>query len=280
MTNDLLASLLPEQTGEARFRFPPLAEGRGIVFGGHLLAELTVAAGRMDPAKTVKSTHGVFSRTVSSAEPVDVDVEVLHSGRALTTTSATVRQRGGECARAIVMLTSVEPDLISHGAEMPKVAGPSESAATVDSFGREVVIVGDIDRSDPEVVALPELSVWMRLPEAAPDQVTAQAALAHATAGYLMGTHMLPHEGIGERMAHASFSTGIVGHTVSFHEPIDPTSWILIAQHSTYAGRGRAYGVGQVFTEGGHLVASFSQEALMRPFPEGHSPAGRESTIL
>ena len=280
MINDLLASLLPEQAGEASFRFAPPAEGRGIVFGGHLLAQLTVAAGRTDPAKTVKSAHGVFSRTVSADEPVEVEVDVVHSGRALTTASTTLRQRGSECARAIVLLTSVEPDLISHRDEMPVVAGPSEGAFTVDSFGREVQIVGGVDRADPGVVAPPELNVWVRVPEAAPDQLAAQAMLAHASAGYLMGTHMLPHEGIGERMAHTDFSTGILGHTVSFHEPVDLTGWMLIAQRSTYTGRGRAYGVGQVFTEGGDLVASFSQEALMRPFPEGQSPAGRESTIL
>jgi acyl-CoA thioesterase len=250
------------------------------VFGGHLLAELTVAAGRMDPAKVVKSTHGVFSRTVSGDEPADVDVEVLHSGRALTTVSATLHQRGTECARATVLLTSVEADLIRHGSEMPPVAGPEAGVTDVDGFGREVGIVGGIDRSDPAVVAPPELYFWVRMPGPIPDQLTAQALLAHATAGHLMGTHMLPHEGVGERMAHVSFSTGILAHTVSFHEPVDLTQWTLVAQHSTYTGRGRAYGTGQVFTEGGDLVASFSQEALMRPFPEGHSPEGRESTIL
>jgi acyl-CoA thioesterase II len=81
-------------------------------------------------------------------------------------------------------------------------------------------------------------------------------------------------------MAHASFSTGIVAHTVSFHEDIDPSQWLLIHQESTAAGRGRAYGVGQVFDRSGVLVASFSQEALMRHFPEGHGAAGRESTVL
>jgi len=35
-----------------------------------------------------------------------------------------------------------------------------------------------------------------------------------------------------------------------------------------------------VFTRDGQLVASFSQEAMVRHFPEGVSPEGQESTIL
>ncbi len=95
-----------------------------------------------------------------------------------------------------------------------------------------------------------------------------------------MGTAMLPHPGIGERMAHREFSTGIIAHAVSFHEAADPSDWLLVSQESSYTGNGRAYGIGRVFTESGMLVASFNQEAIVRPFPEGHSPEGRESTIL
>jgi acyl-CoA thioesterase II len=129
-------------------------------------------------------------------------------------------------------------------------------------------------------VAPPRLSVWIRFPAAGIDQVTSQALVAHASARYLMGTTMLPHSGVGERMAHRAFSTGIIEHTVSFHEKVDLDGWLLVHQESAYAGRGRAYGTGQVFDAAGALLASFSQEALMRPFPEGHSVEGREATVL
>ena len=57
-------------------------------------------------------------------------------------------------------------------------------------------------------------------------------------------------------------------------------AWYLLAHRNDYAGRGRVFGHGEIFTEDGQLVASFSQEAMVRHFPEGVSPEGQESTIL
>lgn len=283
--NDLVASLECEAIDAGRYRFGPPPEGRGVVFGGHLLAQMGLAASRAGvqqgrAPKSVRSAHGVFAKTVQADSPVEIRVDPLQMGRVLATLSTSVWQDGTERARGLVMLSAVEPDLIRHQAEMPSVGRPDEAPAIDDPFGREVRVVGGIDRSDPDVVAPPRLSVWVRFPQAGADQALTQALVTHATAGFLMGTTMLPHPGVGERMAHGSFSTGIIAHTVSFHEDIDLAEWLLITQESTHTGRGRAYGVGQVFTEAGVMVASFNQEALMRPFPEGHSPEGRESTVL
>jgi acyl-CoA thioesterase len=281
MTDALTASLqIAEEVGPNRYRFPQPPEGRGVVFGGHLLAQMCVAGVQAGDGKLVRSAHGVFARSVKADEPYDVQVDVLHPGRVLASGTVSVWQDGSERARGLVMLTSIEPDLIRHQAAFPTVTSPEDTPAVEDPFGREVRIVDGLDRGDPDVVAPPRLSVWLRFSSAPPEPVVGQALLTHGTAGYLMGTTMLPHPGVGERLAHRDFSTGIVAHTISFHEEVDPQRWNLVTQESTNTGRGRAFGIGQVFNEEGTMVASFSQEAIMRPFPEGHSPEGRESTVL
>jgi acyl-CoA thioesterase II len=73
-------------------------------------------------------------------------------------------------------------------------------------------------------------------------------------------------------MAHVSISTSVLSHTLSFHEPIDAKNWYLLAQSSPYAGRGRSYGRGDIFSEDGALVASFVQENMIRDFPQGQTP--------
>lgn len=277
----LTDSFAVEKRGENRYGFPnPLPQGRGVVFGGHLMGNMVAAALQADPGKTVKSATCVLATVVQADQPYECEVDLLRAGRVLSSCSASIVQNGKECARTLLMLTAQEPDLFRHQDEMPEVGRPEEAVAWEDSLGREMRIVGGVDRHDPDVVAPPVLHVWVRYPGAASDWASAQPLVCHATAGFLIGTSMLPHEGIGEKYSHVRYSTGVLGHTVSFHEPVDASQWMLVTQRSTYAGAGRAFGVGQVFTEDGRMVASFSQESLMRPFPEGHSAHGREATVL
>jgi len=65
-------------------------------------------------------------------------------------------------------------------------------------------------------------------------------------------------------MAHRSLSSGVLALTVSFHEPVRADQWMLYAHESTHAGRGLAYARAQIFAQSGQLLASFSQEAMLR----------------
>jgi acyl-CoA thioesterase len=42
---------------------------------------------------------------------------------------------------------------------------------------------------------------------------------------------------------------------------------MLVAMESPYAGRGRSYARGQVFSAGGVLLASFTQDNMIRDLP-------------
>src|SRR4051812_22542688 len=66
-----------------RFTADSLDEGHGVVFGGQLLAQTVVAGAAVMPDKEVKSLHTVFARGAAIGSPLDIDVEVLHQGRAL-----------------------------------------------------------------------------------------------------------------------------------------------------------------------------------------------------
>ena len=125
-------------------------------------------------------------------------------------------------------------------------------------------MVGGVDTSDPDSIGPAELFIWIRLPSTDGDQALAQALLAYGTDGFLIGTAMRPHAGIGQNMAHENIATGVVSHTLTFHEPIETGSWLLMAHESPYAGRGASYGRAQVFTQDGRLVASFVQENMIR----------------
>jgi len=278
---DLVSDLALEEIEPLRFRGRNEVGERGVVFGGQLLAHMAVAGARAAPGKPVKSAHGLFARPVAAGQDFEIAVDVLHAGRAFASATVTVSQDSRRCARALVLLTEPEPDLIHHALAMPEVDGPDAAVPYADTVaGREVRSVGGVDINDAGAVGPAESYFWVRFPGAPDDQVIAQGLLAHASAGFLIGTAMRPHADVGQSLAHRAISTGIIGHTISYHDDLDTGEWLLLANESPAAGRGRSYGAGHVFAESGRLVASFSQEAMIRHFPDGQSAEGRESTIL
>ena len=278
---DLLQALDLEQVGESRYRAQNVAGGRGVIFGGQLLAQSIVAAMRDQPGKELKTIHTVFARGGAVDAPVDIDVDVMHSGRAFASATVTMRQGERLCTRSLVLLSAAEPDVIRHADPMPAVDPPERAVAMGDSASAwQVRIVGGVDISDPQAVGPAELDVWTRFHGAPDDPTTSQALLAYATDGFLIGTAMRPHAGIGQSLAHVTLSTGVISHTLTFHEPFAAADWTLLAHRSPYAGRGRTYGRADVFARDGRLVASFVQDNMVRNLPEDQSPTGRENTFL
>ena len=110
----------------------------------------------------------------------------------------------------------------------------------------------------------PELDVWVRFVGAPDDAGTDQALVAYSTDGFLIGTAMRPHAGVGQAQAHKTLSTGVLSHTLTFHEPFPAAEWHLLAHWSTFAGHGRSYGRGDIFRADGQLAASFVQDAMIR----------------
>jgi acyl-CoA thioesterase len=271
--DDVVAALDLEPRDGGGFRAGHLDTGHGVVFGGQLLAQALVAAARTVPDKQVLSLHNVFARGASPAEPLDLDVAVLPAGRAFASTAVTVSQGGRLCTRALVLLHDPSPDLIRHQPALPPSAGSPDDLPPRPGEGWwDIRVVGGVDLADPEAVGPAELQVWTRFPGAPDDPTTSQALLAYASDGFLIGTAMRPHPGIGQSMAHVSVSTTVLTQTLTFHEPFHAAEWLLLDQRSPYAGRGRSHGRAEVFAADGRLVASFGQDNMIRDFPTDRAP--------
>lgn len=276
---DLIEALELETVGEHRYRAGNTASAGGVVFGGQILAQSIVAAARTMPDKDVKSIHMLFARGASADETLDIDVEPMHDGRAFGSATVTIRQGERLCTRALVLLHRPDADLIRHAPMAPEVGDPMLAPqSAVEGSSWEVRVVGGVDISDPDAVGPAELNVWSRFAGGPHDPVTSQAMLGYASDGFLIGTAMRPHAGVGQALAHRSISTSVVSHTLTFHETFDAGRWLLLAQESPYAGRGRSYGRAQVFDEDGRLVASFVQENMVRDQPAGRAADGTTVT--
>lgn len=276
MAGTILDALTLEAVGADRFRFADhVGPAGGVIFGGQLLAQSIVAARDAHPDKHVKTIHTVFARAASTDAPIELEVDRTHEGRTFASSTVTVRQGDRLCTRSLVLLSADEPDFIRHADPAPAVPDPA-SAAAVSHGGDEweIRVVGDVDVSDPALVRPPDLDVWTRFPSAPDDPATGQALLAYASDGFLIGTAMLPHDGVGQAQAHVSLSTGVVGHTLTFHEPFSARDWLLLSHHSDHAGHGRCHGRAAAHRQDGTLVASFVQDGMIRPI-DGAAPGAR-----
>jgi acyl-CoA thioesterase II len=262
-TADILAAFDLEPAGDGRFRAGHARSTHGVVFGGQLLGQALLAAGAGHEGKTVKTLHAVFARGATPDVPLDIQVEPVHGGRSFASATVTLRQGDRTCVRAQVLLSADEPDCIRHAEPAPTVAAPPDDRDAPAEW--LVQIVGDVDISDPAAVGPAELDVWTRFPGAPDDPALNQALLAFATDGFVIGTAMRPHDGVGQAQAHKTLSTGVISHTITFHEAVDAGAWNLLSHRAPYAGRGRAYGTADVFDGAGQLVASFVQDAMIRP---------------
>lgn len=244
-----------------------------VVFGGQLLAQMIMAAARHSPGKTVRSVHAIFARAGRISADTELDVDTLHAGRSFASHTLTVRQGDRRCCRALVLSHEREDDLIAHQPERPDLTPPADDDPAIVTGGlafpgAEYRVHGDVDVADSSLPARPaHLDLWYRSRHTPDDPTVAQAVLAWVTDGFLIGTAMLPHEGVGQDRAHRDLSTGVVDHTLTFHRPFSLSDWALIRHESPVAGGGRSHGRALVFDRSGDLVASVVQDAMIRPMP-------------
>ena len=273
----------PEHGGDAEI-------ARNVVFGGQILAQMIMAAyldrnQDRDDDKEVKSIHAIFARAGDYTEPIVYEVERMHDGRTLGSDTVTFSQAGRIMSRGMILWSNDEPDLIRHTAlvGMPDVAGPDDPANRADSLvfpGAMARIVDGINVWSPDQpVREPVQHIWTRYTEDLP-VVANQAVLSWATDGWLIGTAMLPHAGIDQSQAHRTISTGVISHTLNFHDRFRGDEWLLLANESIWAGRGRTHGRCTVWTPDGRLVATYTQDNLVRSFGDARDHTGDYQRIM
>jgi acyl-CoA thioesterase len=198
--------------------------------------------------------------------PVELILDVVAEGRSTATAIVAVHQNGRRCMSVTVLADVPTDDVIRHHLPRPEVAGPAEAHhAEMPMIGRELRLVDVVDVNSPDEVGPPELYAWLHYDPIPTRDDLAKALIAYFTGHLGISTTMRAHEGIGTSQSHLTVSTAPLTVLVSFHEPVSWSGWLLYSHESTQVGAGMSYVRGAVHTEEGELIASFAQEALIRP---------------
>ncbi len=274
----LLACLEFEDLGDGRWTAPHLQLDYRRIFGGQLLAQAVVLADASAPEKAVRSLSCVFPREGSLDEPLEYRVEAVHDGRSFATRRITGAQGDRVClvAQASLHVAEEGPE---HGDPPPDVGLPGDAEPTdLSMVPWPCRVVDGVDLGD-RGVGPAEFRFWTRVDRELPDDPAVhQALLAHATDLTVIGTALRPHEGLSQADSTVRLATAVTAHQIVFHRAFRLDDWCLVDQCSPVAAGARAFGVGNVFDADGRLVASFTQESMVRPIVPDEDHERREDT--
>jgi acyl-CoA thioesterase-2 len=108
----------------------------------------------------------------------------------------------------------------------------------------------------------PHRMAWLKTVGRLPDsQALHQYLLAYASDHLFIGTALMPH---GVTFWTPSMQIASLDHLMWFHQPFRVDEWLLHVMDSPVAHGGRGLVRGRVFTRDGRLVASTTQEGLIR----------------
>lgn len=282
---DLLLRLLDLERLELNlFRGYNRDIGSGRVFGGQVLAQALVAAGRTVEGRTAHSLHGYFMLPGDVATPIVYQVDRIRDGKSFTTRRVLALQEG----REIFTMTCsfhVAEEGIEHGTPMPTIPPPEELPRELDLVRSMAHLIPEPLRQvytqdrpidfrpvDPVNPFAPDKRepvkyLWFRAEGTMPDEpILHQAVLAYASDYGLLGTALYPH---ALSFLQRGVQAASLDHAVWLHRPFRVDDWLLYAIDSPAAAGARGFTRGSLFTRDGTLVASTAQEGLLRTPPRG-----------
>jgi acyl-CoA thioesterase len=244
---------------------------RPVVEGSQMLGQAVVAAGRLVPDRRAVSAGMLFLRAADAQAPLHFALEELSRGRTFAGLAVRASQQDRCCAAGTILLDATAAAVVSHAAGAPDVPGPYECPSyDMGVTGRDVRVVDDAYTNDPTAPAGPPvLDCWVRFRELPDDPALHAGLLAQFTGHMSIATALRPHKGIGQAEAHRTLSMGINAINLSLHSEVRADEWMLYHHHSTFAGDGMTHSECRVFDESGSLLASFTVDAMVRPFHSG-----------
>ena len=276
---DLIALLQLERIEDNIFRGDSRDLGSPQVFGGQVLGQALSAAQHTVDGRVAHSLHAYFLRRGDVSAPIIYDVDRARDGGSFSNRRVVAIQHGRPILNLAASFQTPEKGL-EHQGDMPDVPSPdglkdlTEVTADVlenipmklrrfmtDKRPFEFRPVDPVSLDAREKLP-PQKQVWVRAVDRLPDDFALhQNLLAYVSDFELLATATLPH---GLSMTRRNVIMASLDHALWFHSEFRMDEWLLYSMDSPNASGARGFARGQLFTQSGKLVASTSQEGLIR----------------
>ena len=273
----LLELLDLQHVGQGVYTGAPAPDGneRTRMFGGQLIAQALAAASFTTPDDLLcHSLHAYFVRPAQAARTTDFEVANMRDGRSSALRKVMAVQRD-ELMCELTASFSREPSLESKDFQVatPELVSPEQlfrDAQTSPDLQADDLRKRPLGAYGPLQLmpahprpAAPRMSTWIRVNGALPSDPRLHAcALSYASDLGAVHASMMA---IGVQLFDPQWQVASLDHAVWFHRPFRADEWLLFTFDCTNVSAERGLNHGMVYTQSGALVASITQEALLRP---------------
>jgi len=255
----------------------------GRVFGGQVLGQSLHAAYQTVPEDRIAhSMHGYFILGGNINVPINYQVDDIRDGKSFTTRRVIAYQKG----KAIFIMAAsfqLNQEGVNHQINMPNVLTPELLLTDL----QQAIHLKKIDperyekllKSHPQVFefrpiekatflktrnSLPKSHVWFKTKEKFNAKISFQHQLLAFASDYsLLLTSTLPHR---EKFFKKKIFYASLDHAIWFHRQFKIDEWLLYSMQSPSASNSRGFTLGSIFNKEGEMIASVSQEGLIRTY--------------
>ena len=275
----LLGYLDLERLDRDLFRGENPESTRTRLFGGHVLAQGLVAAQRTVDGRPAHSLHGYFLRPGNPKISTIFEVDRIRDGRSFATRRVVALQEG-EAILNMSISFQAESEGLEYQIEPPAGSMEPEGVRYQDEMRSGVERLGFAPPEgdmlfDPPIDirtvggmsffeeghGKPAFRSWVRADGEVPDDPALhQAILAYASDMSLGGTVIKAHK----ISVTQGFLSASIDHALWFHRPVTIDDWLLFTQECVVTHGTRGFARGTFFSRSGDVVASCTQEGLLR----------------
>jgi acyl-CoA thioesterase II len=265
---ELVKLLALERIDEDLYRGQSEDLGWHRLYGGHVLAQaLSAAQQTVEPDRRVHSLHSYFLLAGDVSVPVIYHVDRIRDGGSFTTRRVVAKQKGRPIFHLSASFQTLEKGF-EHQDAMPKTCSPDELGPEADELAKRAPGPFDFRPCEPMEDPIaptksgPRRDVWIRGRGKLGDDPALHATLlAYVSDFFFVGTSLLPH---GVSWLTPGMQVASLDHAMWFHDDFRADDWLLHSMESPRAARGRGLVRGRVFARDGRLVATSTQEGLIR----------------
>lgn len=252
------------------------------IFGGQVMAQTLIAAYKtIDVEHFAHSFHSYFLRPGDMDKPITFTVDRIRDGKSFTTRTVKAIQDGEAIFNCSISFQKRESGL-EHQIDMPQVPEP-ESLKNELEIREAVLKELNIRKEDiPMFIKEREIEMrpveeenylnpkrlppykdtWIRTDGKLPsDQTIQQAFLLYISD---MGLLAAANNSVGVNFLTKNLQNASLDHAMWFHRKIDLDGWFLYSIDSPITRNARGFSRGSIFSRDGKLIASCSQEGLIR----------------